>query len=72
MNTARRDEPHRFNLAGMKVGDWFMGCPSCWNQYPRNAAGAVRCHCGGRMLLYDIKHHNAAEVRAHTEAASPS
>ncbi len=69
MNTSAKNVPHNFNLAGMKVGDWFLGCPSCWNQYPPKAAGATRCHCGGTMLIYDIKPENAAEVREHNQRA---
>lgn len=70
MNTSLPDQPHRFKLAGMKVGDWFLGCPKCWTQYPTNAAGATRCTCGGTMLIYDIHHLNMAEVAEHNARAS--
>lgn len=65
MNCTIPNTPHRFKLAGMKVGDWFMGCPSCYSQYAVCSAGSTNCHCGGKMLIFDIKPHNAAEVEKH-------
>lgn len=70
MNTTTPNTPHCFDLAGMKVGDWFLGCPQCWNQYPPRAAGTTKCHCGGTMLIYDIKPHNAAELAHHNRLAA--
>lgn len=62
-------ESHRFNLAGMKPGDWFLGCPSCFEQFPVKAAGATACKCGSRKLIYDIHHKDVAEIRQHDERA---
>lgn len=54
----------------MKVGDWFMGCPECWTQYPVRAAGPTRCRCGGRVLIYDLKEKDRAEIKHHNEIAA--
>ena len=49
INNIRRDPwdkavmDHPFNLAGMKVGDYFMGCISCRVQIETNAVGVPQC-----------------------------
>ncbi len=46
---------HSFNLAGMKVGDWFLGCRECEVQLPTGAGGVPRCtNCDGPLNIYTV------------------
>lgn len=46
---------HQFNLAGMKVGDWFLGCRNCWFQLETRTAAKLDCpNCGKTMNIYDV------------------
>lgn len=47
--------PHRFDLTGTKVGDWFLGCSKCWFRLPVNVAAKPVCpECRGDMQVYDF------------------
>ena len=46
MNYIRKDVEHGFNLSGLNIGDWFMGCRICRFQLPARSVGANQCkHC---------------------------
>jgi rRNA maturation endonuclease Nob1 len=52
----RKDVKHQFDLSGMSLGEWFLGCEKCWNQYPKNALAKPCCdRCGCRMNRYQIR-----------------
>ncbi len=41
---------HQYDLSGMVVGDWFLGCPDCGYQYEKLTACSPFCPiCGVRM-----------------------
>ena len=45
-----------FNFEGMSVGDWFLGCPTCGNQLPKNTAAKPFCEeCGERMNICTVE-----------------
>ena len=51
-----RDVEHNFNLEGMRVKDWFLGCNKCWFQLPVRVAGAPICpKCRNRLSILDVK-----------------
>ena len=44
-----------FNLAGMKIGDGFLGCPKCGVQFPAGAIARPICsNCNGPMRSYTV------------------
>lgn len=58
-----KNVPHKFDLTGAKKGDWFIGCPKCWRQYPLNAAAKPVCdHCGGTMLMWSVTQQDVEET----------
>jgi hypothetical protein len=63
--------PYSFNLAGMKPGDWFIGCPACWEQLPVMAAGPLRCaKCGGQNRIFNVTPADNPDIAAaNAEAA---
>ncbi len=56
---------HPFDLAGMKVGDWFLGCRACEIQLPTNAVGVPRCpNCAGALFTYTVTPEDLAPQAA--------
>ena len=50
---------NKFDLAGMIVGDWFLGCNDCLNQYEKNTACKPICdNCGSRMNKHIVENEN--------------
>jgi len=46
---------HPFNLEGMVVGDWFLGCRECEVQLPTRAAAVPRCpNCNRALNTYTV------------------
>jgi hypothetical protein len=47
--------PHKFNLSGLKAGDSFLGCPSCWFRLDAGCAAKPICReCRSEMRIYDV------------------
>lgn len=45
----------QFDLSGMEVDDWFLGCPSCYRQFETMAVlNPICCDCGMRLNVYTI------------------
>lgn len=54
---------HHFDLKGMKLSDWFLGCSHCWFQAPANSATKPVCpNCSKAMYIYDVKQSDLEEV----------
>ncbi len=52
---ARRVTDHPFDLAGMTVGDWFLGCRHCGIQWEKRAGGYPRCsRCDRGLNIYTV------------------
>lgn len=46
---------HKFNLEGMKAGDFFFGCVKCWEQLSKNGVGSRKCgRCGEVMKVLTV------------------
>lgn len=46
---------HAFELQGMKLGDWFIGCQKCWFRFDANAAVIHTCpECHSQMKIYTV------------------
>ena len=41
---------YEYDLSGMKVGDWFLGCPECGFQLETNTAYSPICPICGRKM----------------------
>ena len=47
---------HKFNLEGMTVGDWFLGCRDCGHQLPKNTGAKPFCpECDERMNICTVE-----------------
>lgn len=54
--------PHAFDVAGLKEGESFLGCPNCWFRLnPQTAAKPVCPECGTSMRIYDVTAQDIAK-----------
>ena len=54
-------EQHGFDLSGATVGDWFLGCPTCLNQFSFGCAATPKCKCGEQMYIYRVTEDDIAD-----------
>jgi len=60
-----KDIEHNFNLNGMVVGDWFLGCYRCWFQMGIKVAAKPVCpECGNRLSILTVTQKDIDNIKS--------